>query len=210
MNHVVLMGDSIFDNAAYVAGGPDVQLQLQECLPHDWRVTRLAVDGHRTADVAGQLQQMPADASHLIVSVGGNDALDHLEFLTQAAQSVAEVLQQLASIGEAFERVYRDMVRLILQHRLPTILCTIYYPRFPEPVLQRLAVTALTVFNDAIIREAFKAGVPLLDLRLICNAEADYANPIEPSVIGGAKIASVISTLIREQNFHCGRTSVYV
>jgi hypothetical protein len=126
MNQVVLLGDSIFDNAAYVAGGPDVQMQLQECLPHDWRVMLLAVDGHRTLDVAGQLQHLPADTSQLVLSVGGNDALDHLEFLTQAAQSVAEVLEQLASIGEAFERVYHDMVRLILQHRLPTTLCTIY------------------------------------------------------------------------------------
>jgi hypothetical protein len=56
MNHLVLLGDSIFDNAAYVPGGPDVRAQLQERLPHDWRVTLLAVDGHRTSDVAGQLQ----------------------------------------------------------------------------------------------------------------------------------------------------------
>jgi hypothetical protein len=51
MPHVVLLGDSTFDNAAYVAGGPDVPTQLQAHLPHDWRVSLVAVDGDRTQDV---------------------------------------------------------------------------------------------------------------------------------------------------------------
>jgi lysophospholipase L1-like esterase len=210
MNHVVLLGDSIFDNSAYVAGGPDVCSQLEAQLTPDWRVTLLAVDGHRTADVARQLHQLPSDASHLVVSVGGNDALDHLDFVSRAAHSVADVLGRLAAIAEAFERMYHRMVRAVMQHRLPTALCTIYYPRFPEQQLQRMAITALTVFNDAIIREAFMAGVPLIDLRLICDTEADYANPIEPSVVGAAKIAAVIARMIQAHNFDRGRTSVYV
>ena len=47
---------------------------------------------------------------------------------------------------------------------------------------------------DVIIRNAFQAGVPLIDLRLICNDEADYANPIEPSALGGAKIAAAVGS----------------
>ena len=43
--HVVLIGDSIFDNGAYVAGGPDVVTQLRERLPQGWRATLGAVDG---------------------------------------------------------------------------------------------------------------------------------------------------------------------
>ncbi|MDP8949728.1 MAG: SGNH/GDSL hydrolase family protein, partial [Actinomycetota bacterium] len=30
MNHVVLLGDSIFDNAAYVGGAPDVVRQVRQ------------------------------------------------------------------------------------------------------------------------------------------------------------------------------------
>src|SRR5437763_7003051 len=75
MSHVVLLGDSIFDNAAYVPGRPPVVEQLRRALPAGWRATLLAVDGHTTADVAGQLARLPADATHLVVSVGGNDAL---------------------------------------------------------------------------------------------------------------------------------------
>jgi hypothetical protein len=49
--------------------------------------------------------------------------------------------------------------------------------------------TGLCLFNDVILRQAFQAGLPVLDLRLICTAAADYArsSPIEPSVSGGGK-----------------------
>jgi hypothetical protein len=91
------------------------------------------------------------------------------------------------------------MMQAVRQDRFPTALCTIYYySRFSEQAWQRMAVTALTVFKEVIIREAVKAGVPLIDLRLIRDAEADDANLIEPSVVGGPKIASVISALGRK------------
>jgi hypothetical protein len=92
MHHVVLLGDSIFDHAAYVAGEPEIRAQLKECLPHDWRVMLVAVDGDRMQDVRAQLQRLPHDGSPLLVSVGGNDALDHLDFLSAPAQSVTDVL----------------------------------------------------------------------------------------------------------------------
>jgi hypothetical protein len=73
--HVVLLGDSVFDNAAYVAGGPDVVAQLRQSLPTGWQATLSAVDGAVATDVRGQLAQMPASATHLVISAGGNDAL---------------------------------------------------------------------------------------------------------------------------------------
>src|SRR5688572_16398198 len=85
--HVVLLGDSIFDNAAYVAGGPAVVDQLHTILPADWKATLLAVDGDTTGLVADRLRGLPADASHLVVSVGGNDALRHT-YLLQADRNV--------------------------------------------------------------------------------------------------------------------------
>ena len=39
MNEVVLIGDSIFDNAAYVGNGPDVSQQVDESLPEGWKAT---------------------------------------------------------------------------------------------------------------------------------------------------------------------------
>jgi hypothetical protein len=58
-----------------------------------------------------------------------------------------------------------------------------------------LAATALTALNDAITREAFARSVDCIDLRIICDDDRDFANPIEPSVHGGAKIAAAILRL---------------
>ena len=77
MSHVVLLGDSIFDNARYVPGGPSVIEHLRRSLPAGWRATLLARDGAGTAEMDRQLDLLPPDATHLVVSVGGNDALDH-------------------------------------------------------------------------------------------------------------------------------------
>ena len=193
MRHVVLVGDSIFDNAAYVtAGEPDVVRQVRRRLPQGSKATLAAVDGGRVRDVPEQLRLLPTDATHLVVSVGDNDALSSSGFLAAPARSTAEALSGLADIGEEFERGYLAMLAGVLAHGLPAAICTVYYPRFPDRALQRTAVTALTVFNDCIIRAAFVHRLPLLDLRLICTEEGDYANPIEPSARGGEKIARAI------------------
>ncbi len=209
MNHVVLLGDSIFDNAAYVGGAPDVVRQVRQRLPHGSKATLGAVDGSTTRDVREQLRHLPVDATHLILSAGGNDALNSSDFLGMPARSTAEALLRLTNIAEEFERRYHDMLAQVLARELPTAICTIYYPRFPDAALQRISVTGLAVFNDCIIRAAFTYGIPLLDLRLVCTEEGDYANPIEPSARGGEKIAKAIVELV-EHGFADGRTKVFI
>jgi hypothetical protein len=105
---------------------------------------------------------------------------------------MVEAVAKLAGIRERFEQGYRAMLDSVLAWNLPTAVCTIYDGRFPDPGRQRLVVTALAIFNDVITRAAFARGVALIDLRLICDADEDYANPIEPSVRGGEKIAAAI------------------
>jgi hypothetical protein len=211
MSHIVLAGDSIFDNRSYIgAADPDVVEQVNALLPADSRASLLAVDGSVTSDVRAQLLRMPQDASHIVVSVGGNDALGHMDILTQHAQSVAEVYSRVAALAEQFERDYRRMLEAVLQHGRPTAFCTIYFPSFPDPELQRLAVAGLATFNDCILRAAIGHGLPVLDLRLICNQPTDYANPIEPSVAGGEKIARVICAVIAGHDFSTRRCAVYV
>lgn len=210
MTHVVLLGDSVFDNASYVPGEPDVVRQLQAKLPAGWRATLGAVDGAVTRSVRPQLQRVPADATHLVVSIGGNDALGHVGVLGEAANSVADALDRLAAIGGGFERDYAAALAAVLGLKRPTALCTIYNPRFPDARMQRLAVAALTVFNDIVIRQAFGHGLPLLDLRLICDRDEDYANPIEPSAKGGNKIAAAIARLLDRHDFSTRRTQAFV
>jgi hypothetical protein len=85
----------------------------------------------------------------------------------------------------------------LLARRLPVTLCTVYDGNLGPPA-QRLATTALAVFNDAILRVAREHDLPTIELRLVCTEPADYANPIEPSVQGGGKIArAIVRALVR-------------
>ena len=198
MPHLVLLGDSIFDNGAYTSGGPDVIAQLRSLVPTGWKATLLAIDGARTEDVARQLDRLPPDASHLVLSIGGNDALAHSELLEGPAASAPQLLGFLADVAEAFESRYRRLIERVLERGLPLTVCTIYNGNFPDLEFQRLASTALCVFNDPILRVAFERRLTVIDLRLVCNEAADYANPIEPSSRGGAKIAGAIIRALQD------------
>ena len=68
MKHIILLGDSIFDNAVYVPGGPAVMRQLRSVLPRAWEATLLAVDGSVTTGMIQQVAKVPESATHLIVN----------------------------------------------------------------------------------------------------------------------------------------------
>lgn len=197
MPHIILLGDSIFDNAAYVRGGPDVVRQLGGLLPDGSKASLLAVDGATTRSVPAQVARLPGDATHLVLSAGGNDALGESHILGSSVRSVGEGIALLAAAQERFAANYSAMLEAVLAANLPTALCTIYDTPRSAPD-HRIIRTALSLFNDWITREAFARGLPLVDLRLICNEDADYANPIEPSVQGGAKMAAAIVRLVFE------------
>jgi hypothetical protein len=209
MKHIVLLGDSIFDNAAYVNGGPDVIRQLTAILPPDFKATLLAVDGSVTTNVIDQITEIPASATHLIVSVGGNDGLSRADILQRRASSVGDAVEQLASLRAEFCQNYRRMLSALLGLKHPLALCTVYDPRFPDARMWRLTTTALNIFNDCILREAITHGLPVLDLRLICTEAEDYANEIGPGIPGGKKIAAGILNLVQNHDFSCGRTVIH-
>jgi hypothetical protein len=208
--HVVLLGDSVFDNAAYVSGGPDVVTQLRARLAPAGRATLLALDGAVVRNVPHQIEGLPADATHLVVSAGGNDALGAMGVLQQAVGSVSEAVLRLAELIGGFQRDYHAMLDAVSRRRLPTAVCTIYYPRYPDRSMQLVAFAGLALFNDCILREAFARGLPVIDLRFGTNHDADFANPIEPSVIGGDKIAAAIARLLAAHDFQLRQTAVFV
>jgi hypothetical protein len=209
MKHVVLLGDSIFDNARYVPGRPPVIEQLRQALPDGWTATLLAVDGHVTEDVIDQLARLPADATHLVVSAGGNDALGESVLLGEPASTVRDALEQFQEIRVRFQKSYRKMLESVLAVKKPAAVCTIYDA---VPDLREGEQAALAGFNEVILREAFAAGLPLIDLRLVCNSAADYSpvSPIEPSVAGGAKIDQAIARLLVTHDFSQLRSTIYV
>jgi hypothetical protein len=193
--HVVLLGDSIFDNGAYTRGAPDVVTHLRRMLPSGWQATLCAVDGATTASVTTQLSCVPPDATHLVVAIGGNDALGNADLLTLPVTTSAQALVIFAERLTAFERAYRAVVQRVLALGRPTAICTIYNGAL-DPLAATPARVALSLFNDVILRTAVDLRLDAVELRSICTEPADYANPIEPSGQGGRKIAAAIARAV--------------
>jgi hypothetical protein len=206
---VVLLGDSILDNAAYTGGGPHVAAQVQAALPPGWRCVLAAVDGATTAGVPRQMRDVPGDAAVLVLSAGGNDLLMHVNVLDEPATGSAQVLARLADLADGFEADYRAMLREVLAPGLPVALCTVYDGSFPDARMARLAATAMAVFDDRILRVGLEHGLPVIELRAVCSRAEDYANPIEPSSVGGEKIARAIARVVTEHDFAARRTAIY-
>ena len=205
--HIVLVGDSIFDNAAYVEKGAAVKLLLASVVK-DVKVTLLAVDGHVTTDVPAQLSAFPDDATHVFVSCGGNDALRIVGVLEKPVASVGKALEILTDIKEEFRQKYKNMLRALSEKHNNIVVCTIYnkLPTIPEK-----ALSALALFNEVILEEAAVRKLPVIDLRVICNEVGDYStvSPIEPSEQGGKKIVRVINTVLNNHDFNASETRVY-
>lgn len=182
--------------------------QLRNNLPEGWKTTLLAVDGHVTADVQQQVERLPDDATHLIVSCGGNDALGHASILNQSAGSVAEVLEHFTSIRTSFQQTYRKMIETLQGFSRHLSVCTVYDC---VPGMEGSPMTALAMFNEIILREAFITKIPVLDLRLICDDPADYSeiSSIEPSAVGGEKIVQAIVRMLAGHKFATKQSIIY-
>jgi len=192
MGHVVLLGDSIFDNATYVAGQPSVLEHLRQDLPAGWQATLLAVDGATAADVRDQVRRVHHSATHLFLSAGGNDAYNASGIFAEAVQTVREAIDQLATTQARFRQDYLTVLGELGGLAKPLTVCTIYDA---IPGLHGAQRSALALFNDVILRSALELRAAVIDLRRVCSEATDYSDvsPIEPSGRGGAKIASVIA-----------------
>ena len=187
----------------YVPGGPSVIEHLRGMLPSDQKATLIAVDGDVVSSVFEQIERIPSDATHLVLSVGGNDALGMAgDIFSQSSRGVRESLEHVAEVCSAFHSEYRRLIDELRELRLPLTICTIYDA---VPGLQTSETAGLCIFNDTITRTAFDVGATLIDLRTICNEQSDYSeiSPIEPSASGGGKIARAIMRAVDRCDSAC-------
>jgi lysophospholipase L1-like esterase len=198
---LILLGDSIIDNGAYVRPGePDVATQLLALLPQH-TILKRALDGAACAEVLSSQTADIEGADAIILSAGGNDALLHADLLEAARETTArDVLVRLWTIREDFRRIYASLLDCLTATRRPVLVLTIYNPCFDghgmETTYQQAAESAVSTFNDIIQQEARRRTLDVLELRNLFTNHADYANPIEPSAIGGAKLAKAIAAWV--------------
>ena len=100
------------------------------------------------------------------------------------------------------------MIRAVCNKVENVTICTVHdsVPDYTER-----ALTALSIFNEVILKEAFRINAPVIDLRLACNEAQDYSSvsPIEPSKQGARKITDLIVKVAEDHNFNLNNSSVY-
>ena len=213
---IYLLGDSIIDNAPYVQKNEkDVASHLNSMYKSSPQINiyNRAVDGHTMKDLLDtQLSDEGLnEATNIVVSIGGNDLLGNLYFLIDAMGlyqgEESKVFKRTTTRNKSFEDTYFEIIKPMQQeyesvvanlsnYRAKLLLCTVYEgdlvdsDEFNDVVYS--SKTMLSIFNDLVYRTAQKYNAEVLELRDIFVSSEDYANPIEPSHIGGEKLAKAI------------------
>jgi len=156
-----------------------------------------------------QIRKIPKDATVLVVSCSGNDALEQLSKLYSSGISPWNVLVALKSVRTDIRQKYQNMLHQINMLGIPIIVCTVYKPYFSSVPLQLLCNLGIYFLNDMIVNETQKYGIPIIDIKAIFNNKMDYANSIEPGVPGGDKITNNIIKIIKEHDFNSKKQKIY-
>jgi lysophospholipase L1-like esterase len=201
---ILLFGDSIIDNKYYVGENENSVLEHLQNISND-EFIQIALDGDTTRDVLDKQLQVSTikDASKIILSIGGNDLLQNLSFLFKSNfENINEGLISLQNdIFQPLAERYEAIVKVLSSYRANLLLCTVYEGDLGRTdefrgVLDSSKIMASS-FNDIVYKTAKKFNADVLELRQIFTESDDYANPIEPSHIGGEKLANAITEWAR-------------
>jgi hypothetical protein len=129
--------------------------------------------------------------------MGGNDLLNHISFLKSKVElTPKEVMEQAVCKLAPIKHRYRSIVKKLSQQDSNILLCTVYEGNLSSDIFYRdisfASMAMVSMLNDIIFSTGATFNVDVLELRNIFTEEQDYANPIEPSHIGGKKLASRI------------------
>jgi lysophospholipase L1-like esterase len=195
-HNVSLLGDSIIDNKVYVGEG---ELSVTEHLQHNSssNFTMIAVDGDTTEDVLeNQLDNLKEPVSHIVLSIGGNDLLQNLHLLQDETSGMKFALEKSSELIGEIQENYTKILEHLSNYDAKVLLCTVYEGDLKSDVMlaqfDKAGQAMLKMHNDTVYYLASKFEVDVLELRNIFTNKEDYANPIEPSHIGGEKLAKAI------------------
>jgi hypothetical protein len=203
IRHLVLLGDALENLDLGLDPAEDVLVPKPR---NPWKLTVL--EPPQVLE-RGWARAIPIDATHIGICVDGGWAIEASGLLRGSARSVSEALETLAEAADRFEEVFAKLVASALEAGLPTVVCTLVPSRHEDASRQRAAASALAIFNDRILRQAVAANLSVVDLRFVCDEEADYASETLLSRAGVRKVANVGRSALYEVSREPGRTRVY-
>lgn len=180
--HIVLMGDSILRNDAYLQDGHTVEHWLKKRASIR-NVLNVAENHAKVVDVFAQVERLPFDLDTqdtvIFLSAGGNDILAHY---VDQQQDVSDM-----SMLVPLMRAHQEL-RESIQARLPkarVVALDIYYPQ--SPTYQRFH-PILRSWNSRL-----ESNAPhVLAISKCVTQPTDFVFGMEPSSSGGKKIAELI------------------
>ena len=184
---IILMGDSILKNNAYVNDGNSIENLITE---RNNQSLCIAEDHATIADIFSQVNKLPIELNtsntFIFLSAGGNNILSHY---VDQNQDITDT-----SILNPMFGAYKNLIKTI-QSRLPRakiILLDIYYP---DNLRYKQFHSIIKEWNSMIYDFAENPknniyGVMTISSHLTQNE--DFSFGIEPSSSGGKKIADLI------------------
>lgn len=205
--HVVLLGDALLE--AYVGIDKTPGKFEDALLPGTRDQWKISVVSAAEIERAGPALVLPSDATHAIIFIEGNHAIEQSGLLHSRSDACGQTLEKLSLAAEEFERTFARLIHVAQAARLVIMVCTMFQPNYKDPVRQRTACAALAVFNDRVTKRAAEARVALVDLRLTCNEPDDYDKPTLLSKSGVQKVANVIRFAMFELDAGARRSEVF-
>ena len=207
LRHVVLLGDVLVDAYSSIDKTPgEFENDLLPGTRDQWKIS---VISEAEVERAGPALAVPGDATHAIIFIEGNYAIEQSGLLRGRPDAYGKTLEQLSLAADEFERTLERLIYVAQAARLVIMVCTMFQPNYKDPVRQRAACSALAVFNDRVTKRAAQARVALIDLRLICSDPEDYDKPTQLSKSGLQKAANVIHFAMFELKAGARRSEVF-
>ncbi len=203
IRHLVLLGDAL-QNIDLGKGQTESALVPRPRNP--WKLTVL-----QPPEVLrqGRVRAIPAEVTHIVVCVDGGWAIETSGLLQGSARTIREALDTLAWAADEFENMFTRLIAAATEAGVPTIVCTLVPARYVELSQQRVAATALAIFNDRLLRRAVAARLSVVELRLVCDEDGDFASETLLSRTGVRKVANVARSALYDISRNPGRTRVY-
>jgi hypothetical protein len=202
--HVLLLGDVLLDAYAGIDKSPG---KFEDAiLPRSrtpWKLTVIP-----WAELEQTSPSLPADATHAMLFIEGNHAIEQSGLL-DGQGDIQAMVERLSLAADEFERKFERMIQVAQAARLLIMACTMFPPNHRNPQRQRAAYAALAIFNDRITKRAAEAKAALIDLRLTCNESGDYDKPTLLSRSGVQKIANVVRFAMYELDAGARRCEVF-
>ncbi len=205
--HVVLLGDVLLD--AYISIDKTPGKFEDALLPgtsDQWKISVVSAD---QVERAGPLLALPKGATHALIFIEGNHAIEQSGLLDARPDAPGQTLGQLALAADEFERRLQRLIEVAQAARLVIMVCSMFQPNHKDPARQRTACAALAIFNDRVTKRVAEARAALIDLRLICNERDDYDKPTQLSKSGLQKAANVVRFAMLELDAGARRGEVF-